>query len=97
MAAEIALKVMLPGHAANPQAHKRFLRECRAAAGLEHDHIVHINHVGEDRGMLFLAMPLLAGETLAALFSREKRLPVAEAVRHWPRDRRGPRRRTQHG
>src|SRR5207248_1366434 len=41
----IALKVMRPEIAARPTARERFLREARAAAALEHDHIVTIHQV----------------------------------------------------
>src|SRR5207247_2629952 len=42
----------------------RFLREARAAATLEHDHIVAIYQVDEDRGVPFIAMPFLKGLSL---------------------------------
>ncbi len=60
----VALKVMLPYLAANSQHRARFLREARAAAHVEHDHVCPIYQVGEDRGVAYMAMPLLAGETL---------------------------------
>lgn len=61
----VALKVMKPELAAVPHAKERFFREARTAAGLEHEHIVPIYHVGEDRRLPFLVMPLLKGQTLA--------------------------------
>lgn len=60
----VALKAMLPEVAKRPVARQRFLREARATAKLENDHIVHIYQVGEDRGVPFLAMQLLKGMTL---------------------------------
>jgi len=60
----VALKVMKPALAASDSARQRFLREAQATAALEHDHIVAIYQVGQDRGAPFLAMPLLKGETL---------------------------------
>jgi WD40 repeat protein len=77
----VALKVMLPSVATNPESRERFLREARAAAAIEHDHIVAIYHVGEDRGVPFLVMPLLKGESLDERLRREVRLPVREVVR----------------
>src|SRR5205823_458951 len=47
---QVALKAMLPALAASPAARERFLREARAAAALEHDHVVAVYQVGEDRG-----------------------------------------------
>ena len=85
----VALKTMRSSVAAQRGARDRFLREARAAAALNHDHVVPIYQVGEDRGVPFLAMPLLHGEMLEGRLQREGRLPVADALRDRPRDRRG--------
>ena len=77
----VALKAMLPALAANPTARQRFLREAKAAASVEHERIVPIFHVDEDRGIPFLVMPLLRGETLENRLGRIGKLSVAEAVR----------------
>lgn len=60
----VALKVMLPHLAKRDSARERFLREARAAAQIEHDHIVTIYQVGEDAGVPFVAMQLLKGSSL---------------------------------
>src|SRR5262249_6859878 len=67
--------------AATAQARQRFLREARAAAAVEHEHVVVIYQVGEDRGIPFLAMQLLQGESLADRLQREPPLPLPEALR----------------
>jgi serine/threonine protein kinase len=77
----VALKIMLPALAASGANKERFLREARAAAAIEHDHIVSIFEVDEDRGVPFIAMPLLRGESLEQRLKRERRLPVEEVVR----------------
>jgi serine/threonine protein kinase len=77
----VALKAMLPLLAASPSARERFLREAQAAAAIDHDHIVTIYQVDEDRGVPFLAMQLLQGETLEGRLRREKRLPPGLVVR----------------
>jgi len=79
----VAVKAMLPRMAASASARLRFLREGRAAASLHHDHIVPIYQVGEDRGVPFLAMPLLRGESLEDRLKREGEgaLPPAEVCR----------------
>jgi serine/threonine protein kinase len=77
----VALKALLPALAANPVARQRFLHEARAAALVAHDHVVTIYEVGEDRGIPYLAMQLLRGETLEARLRRHRRLPAAEVVR----------------
>jgi hypothetical protein len=77
----VALKVIRPALAGSSAARQRFLAEARATAAIEHDHIVTIHQVGEDRGVLFLAMPLLKGETLEARLKREGKLAVGEVLR----------------
>jgi hypothetical protein len=77
----VALKVMSPTAAADPINRERFLREAKATAAVEHDHIVAIYHVGEDRGVPFLAMPLLRGESLEERLAKGGKLAVAEALR----------------
>ena len=61
----VALKVLRTRLAGSEVARQRFLREARAAAKLEHDHVVAIYQVGEDNGVPYLAMPLLHGQSLA--------------------------------
>jgi tRNA A-37 threonylcarbamoyl transferase component Bud32 len=82
---EVALKVMKPSIAADDSARERFLREARAAARLEHERIVAIYQVDEApvgaSKVLFLAMPLLRGESLESLLQRQPRLPCAELLR----------------
>jgi Protein kinase domain len=77
----IALKTMRPALAAIASNRLRFIREAQAVAALDHDHIIPIYHVGEDRGIPFIAMPLLKGETLDDRLRREGRPPIAEALR----------------
>jgi serine/threonine protein kinase len=64
-----------------PAATDRFLREARAMAAVRHDHVVEIYDYGEENGVRFVAMPLLAGETLAARLRRQAPLPPSEVIR----------------
>src|SRR5262249_14378523 len=78
----VALKVMRPSLAASAEFHRRFLREARLTAAIEHEHIVTVYQVGEDRGVPFLAMQLLSGETLERRLDRAGgRLPLPEVLR----------------
>jgi serine/threonine protein kinase len=78
----VALKAMLPALAISSTARQRFLREAKAAAALQHDHIVTIYQVGEDRGVPFLAMPFLEGEPLDRRLARVGGpLPAGEVLR----------------
>jgi formylglycine-generating enzyme required for sulfatase activity len=78
---KVAIKAMLPHLAGSKSSQERFLREARTAAALEHDHIVPILQVGEDRGAPYIVMPFLKGEPLDARLQREKKLPLAEVLR----------------
>src|SRR5262249_2398039 len=57
------------------------LREARALAAVRHDHVVEIYDYGEIDGVRFVAMPLLAGESLLTRLQRQSPLPPAEVVR----------------
>ena len=60
-------------------ARKRFRREARAAAGVNHPNVCQVYEIGEDGGQLFIAMELLEGESLADRLARGP-LPTAEAI-----------------
>jgi serine/threonine protein kinase len=77
----VALKVMLPSVATNATAKARFLREARAQAAVEHDHVIAIHQVGEDRGIPYLAMPLLKGQPLGVVLKATPRMPINELMR----------------
>jgi hypothetical protein len=77
----VALKVMRPELASRPKARDRFLREARAAAGLEHENIVTIYHVGEEAGIPFIAMQWLRGHSLEERLVRSAPLTALEVLR----------------
>jgi non-specific serine/threonine protein kinase len=74
----IALKTM-SAIARDEPARRRFWREARAAASVNHPNICQIYEVGEDAGELFMAMELLEGEALADRLGRGP-MSVADAV-----------------
>ncbi len=78
---DVAIKVLNLKSADKSDAKARFLRKAQATAAIDHDNIVTIHDVGEQRGMPYYAMQFLRGESLYDRLSREKRLPIAEAVR----------------
>jgi hypothetical protein len=77
----VALKVMRVEAAADRDGRARFLREAKAAAALDHEHIVAVHDLGEENGAPFLVLPLLKGESLEARLQRQRPLPLAEALR----------------
>src|SRR5436190_1226921 len=60
---------------------ERFLTEIRTTARLQHPHILPLLDSGEAGGMLYYVMPLATGETLRARLSRERQLPMDDALR----------------
>jgi serine/threonine protein kinase/tetratricopeptide (TPR) repeat protein len=64
---EVALKVLPPNVACDPERLARFQREARAVASLNHPHIVTIHSVEEADGVHFLTMELVDGQTLDRL------------------------------
>ncbi|MFT3878324.1 MAG: serine/threonine-protein kinase [Gemmatales bacterium] len=77
----VALKVIHPDTQSDPNARERFLHEAQACAALRHDHIVPIYQVGEDHGVIFLAMPLLAGLALDRWLQTQKQLHLMQVLR----------------
>src|SRR3954469_3138189 len=83
---KVAIKVLRPELGALLGA-ERFTREIRVAAGLSHPHILPLHDSGaagqQDGGadqLLWFSMPYVRGESLRSKLSREKQLPIAEAV-----------------
>jgi len=78
---EVALKVMLPQLAENPQSKARFVREARAQAKIEHDHVAVILHIADHNGLPYIVMPLLKGMTLHSALKANPRPPLPEVLR----------------
>jgi len=76
----VALKVLAPGLAADDVFRRRFLRESRIAASIDHPSILPIYETGEEGGLLYIAMRYVDGMDLATLLKREGRLAPAPAL-----------------
>jgi serine/threonine protein kinase len=76
----VALKVLDPAIGAL-LGRERFLREIETAAQLQHPHILPVHDSGDAAGLLWYTMPFVEGESLRDRLRRDRRLPVAEAVR----------------
>ena len=75
----VAVKVLDPALAETLGA-ERFLREIETAANLTHPHILPLFDSGEADGFLYYVMPYMKGESLRARLTKEKQLPVEDAV-----------------
>ena len=76
----VALKVLAPELAADPDFQKRFLRESRFAASLDHPNIVPIYEAGQAGELLYIAMRFVPGDDLAALLGKEHHLEPQRAL-----------------
>src|SRR5207302_4965191 len=76
----VALKILPPEMAADPENIRRFHQEARAAAKLDHENIARVFFCGEDQGLHFIAFEYVEGENLRALLERRGRIPVPEAI-----------------
>ena len=77
---KVALKVLLPQVALAIGA-ERFQREITIAARLRHPHILPLHDSGEADGLLFYVMPFVQGESLRDRLTRERQLPIDDAIR----------------
>jgi serine/threonine-protein kinase len=77
----VAIKVMLPELARNPEAVARFMREGRAAVRLRSEHVGRVLDVGQlESGAPFLVLEFLDGYDLSDVLAQRGPLPVEEAV-----------------
>src|SRR5215510_9867260 len=76
----VAIKVLPPHWASNPDMKVRFDREAQIIANLSHPHICTLHDVGHEGDTDYLVMEYLEGETLADRIARGP-LPLEEAVR----------------
>ncbi len=67
----VAIKVLPADKIADPERKRRFVQEARAASALNHPNIVTIYDVGNENGIEFLAMELVAGKTLEELTPKD--------------------------
>ncbi len=77
---EVALKVLPPELVQEPDRRQRFVSEAKASASLEHPHIGVIHEIDESDGVVFIAMELMRGPSIARRLA-EGPLPLSEAIR----------------
>jgi serine/threonine protein kinase len=76
----VALKILAPELAGDTAFRQRFMREMRAAASVDHPHIVPVFDAGEADGVLYIAMRYVSGQDLRTLLDAEHALPAARVV-----------------
>src|SRR5215471_3362168 len=78
----VALKILPPEMANDPENVARFHQEARAAARLDHETIARVFYCGEDQSLHFIAFEFVEGENLRALIDRRGPLLVQEALHY---------------
>ena len=76
---DVALKVLLPD--ADEVMQERFRREARTVSTLAHPHIVRTIQVGQSSGIIYIAMELVEGSSLAELLEQNGKLTVSDTSR----------------
>jgi hypothetical protein len=76
----VALKILPPEAARDPENVTRFKQEGRAAARLDHENIARAYYCGEDQGLHFIAFEFVEGINLRQMIERRGTVPAAECV-----------------
>ena len=76
----VAVKVLMPRYAGDPQFESRFRNEAETAAKLQHPNIIRIRFVARSGGFVYFGMDLCA-DSLGARLQREGPLPEGDIVR----------------
>ncbi|ALV37694.1 serine/threonine-protein kinase [Streptomyces sp. CdTB01] len=77
----VALKLLAPELARNDTFRRRFTHESRAAAAIDHPHIVPVYEAGETDGVLYIAMRYVDGSDLRHLLDRRGPLAPSTTLR----------------
>jgi Tol biopolymer transport system component len=75
----VAIKVLSPDKAQDPEYGRRIAQEAKAASSLNHPNIITVYEIGEIDGGRYIAMEFIAGKTLASMIGWGG-LPLEEAV-----------------
>jgi streptogramin lyase len=76
----VAVKVIAPELAKDDEFRRRFIAESKAAAAIEHPHVLPVFYAGERDGVLFIAMRFVEGDDLRVLLRAGGPLPPATAA-----------------
>jgi serine/threonine protein kinase len=79
----VALKILPPDMATEPENVTRFKQEARAAAKLDHENVARVYFCGEDQGLHFIAFEFVEGENLRVRMEKQVGLlPVADSLHY---------------
>ncbi|MGL4550748.1 MAG: serine/threonine-protein kinase, partial [Gemmataceae bacterium] len=78
----VALKILPPEMAADPENVRRFHQEARSAAKLDHENIARVFFCGDDQRLHFIAFEFVEGDNLRTVIEKRGRLPAGEALHY---------------
>jgi len=81
---KVALKFLPPHYTSDAELNKRFRREAKAAAALNHPNIITVYEIGEHEGRAFIAMEYINGKSLAEIVGANggSPLPIDDALNY---------------
>lgn len=79
--AEVAVKLLAPQHAADPDVRARFIDEARTMRRLDSDRLVAVHDIGEHESQPFFVMPALRSGTLRDRLAEATELTTADVER----------------
>jgi eukaryotic-like serine/threonine-protein kinase len=82
MRRRVAIKVLPPAKAEEPAALGRFYREARAAAALDHPHIVRTHDIDQDGNLHFLVMEYVDGSSMLEIIKKKGPMAIDRACHY---------------
>lgn len=76
----VAVKVLTSTLAQDARFRARFNREAHMVGEMHHPNIVSVYDAGEEKGIFYIAMEYIPGETLSSCLKREGKLPFPDAA-----------------
>ncbi len=78
----VALKILPPEAAHDPESVNRFKQEARAAALLDHENVARVYYCGEDQNLHFIAFEFVEGDNLRVQMDRRGLISAADSIRY---------------
>jgi serine/threonine protein kinase len=78
---QVAIKMLSSKAVGDPKVVQRFQRESKLCAQMQHPNVVSVYDCGFERGVHYLVMEFVEGQTLAGMLDEADRIPWAKAAR----------------